>query len=147
MPRRAECNRREENDPSEYSMSRETISIFRATEYKGCGIRAASYKAGPRDWVPEACFWLQTESGMRRLWVNSFAHCLATQELTLPNKIEADAWAFRLARSLIDRTLPEFEAVTEPSTLTRNACLEKMMRLARRPLSAYNMLRDYRFRN
>jgi len=128
-------------------MIRETGSIFRTKEYKGCGIRAASYKMGPRGWVPEACFWLHTDDGWRRLWINSFAHCLAAQDLTFPNKIEADARAFSLARMLIDRTLPEFDRLTPHSRTHRPTYISKMLKLARRPLAVCNIFRQYKYRN
>ena len=84
-------------------------SIVRTQEYKGCGIHAASYKVGP-DWVPEACFWVHTKNGWTRMWINSFAHFFEIPELTFSSETEADACAFRLARRLIDKTLPDLNS-------------------------------------
>lgn len=128
------------------TMPNETSFIFQMKEYRGCGIRPASYKVGPRDWVPEACFWLHTENGWRRLWINSFTHCLATSDLTFPNKIEADACAFTLARTLIDRTLPEFDAPESQARPSRRDYLSRIFKLARRPFAAYNTIRRYKDR-
>jgi hypothetical protein len=128
-------------------MTLDNSSIFRTKEYRGCGIQAASYKAGPSNWVPEACFWIHAGNGWRRLWVNSFAHCLAAQNLSFPNKIEADAWAFRLARTLIDKTLPEFEKPESVETHAKRDYLSKVFAVARRPLAAYHVLKEYKYRN
>ena len=84
-------------------------SIMRTQEYKGCGIHAASYKVG-MDWVPEACFWVRTKNGWTRMWINSFAHFFEIPELTFSSETEADACAFRLARRLIDKTLPDLNS-------------------------------------
>src|SRR5512143_2254785 len=89
--------------------------MLNTKEYRGCGIQAASYKSGANDWVPQACFWLHTTQGWRRLWIGSFAHCLGRSDLTFSRKIDADKWAFRVARELIDKTLPEFTDVAENS--------------------------------
>jgi hypothetical protein len=128
-------------------MTNETSFIFRMKEYRGCGIQPASYKVGPRDWVPEACFWLHTENGWRRLWINSFTHCLAAHDLTFPNKIEADACAFSLARTLIDRTLPEFDVPESLTRRSRTNYLSKILKVARRPFTAYTTFREYKYRN
>jgi hypothetical protein len=98
-------------------------------EYRGCGIRAVSYKTRAEEWVPEACFWLRTRHGLRRLWVASFAHCFARPGLTFSDKLDADDWALRLARELIDRTLPEFtDTPAEPPVRKKNY-LAKVIRI------------------
>jgi len=72
---------------------------------------------------------------------------LAAQDLTFPNKIEADARAFSLARMLIDRTLPEFDRLTPDSRTHRTTYISKMLKLARRPLAVCNIFRQYKYRN
>ncbi|HVO91991.1 MAG TPA: hypothetical protein VMT22_04085 [Terriglobales bacterium] len=79
--------------------------ISHTLEHKGCGIRAASYEVRPRSWLPEACVWLQTEYGYRKLWIHSFAHCFAAEDLTFPNQLDADSWALLAAKSIIDHAL------------------------------------------
>ncbi len=107
-----------------------------AQEYRGCEIHAASYRTRANEWVPEACFWLRTQHGLRRLWVASFAHCFARPGLTFADKIGADDWACRLARELIDRTLPEFTDTAAKTSVTRKTCLTNVMRIIRgRPRS------------
>jgi hypothetical protein len=86
-------------------------SLFSHTlEHRGCGIRAASYEVRPQSWLPEACVWLQTETGRRKLWVHSFAHCFASEELTFQSQFDADSWALLTARSIIDRALEHLNA-------------------------------------
>jgi hypothetical protein len=116
-------------------------SLLPTQEYKGCGIRAASYKIGPADWVPEACFWVHTKDGWMRLWVNSFAHFFDVSHLTFANELDADACAFRLARRLIDKTLPDLNA---RSRGTRAAYLSRILQIARRSLSQYAVRKDYK---
>ena len=115
-------------------------SIVRTQEYKGCGIHAASYKVGP-DWIPEACFWVHTKNGWTRMWINSFAHFFEIPELTFSSETEADACAFRLARRLIDKTLPDLNSSVNSSISrsrgTRSAYLSKILQIARQSLSAY----------
>jgi hypothetical protein len=77
--------------------------ISHTLEHRGCGIRAASYEITPQSWLPEACVWLHTDAGHRKIWVHSFAHCFAAAELTFPNRLDADSWALVAARSIIDR--------------------------------------------
>jgi hypothetical protein len=93
-------------------------------QHRGCGVRAASYSVGPKAWLPEACVWLETEAGSRRIWVHSFAHCFDAEKLTFPNKLDADGWALVAARTIIDRALEqlnpaataaEHEAAHEPA--------------------------------
>jgi len=121
-------------------------SILRTQEYKGCGIRAASYKVGPQDWVPEACLWMRTQTGSMRMWINSFAHCFETRELTFANETDADDCAFRLARRLIDKSLPDLNSNTPLSRSrgTRTAYLSRILQIARKSLSAYAAGRDYK---
>ena len=94
---------------------KDTGAIFRIKEHKGCGIRAASYQIKSGKWVPEACFSVYTEAGWRQLWLQSFAHCFSMPDHTYSNKIEADNWAFRMARTVIDKTLPEFDKHERPT--------------------------------
>jgi len=111
-------------------------SILRTQEYKGCGIHAASYKVGP-DWIPEACFWVRTKNGWTRMWINSFAHFFQIPELTFSSETEADACAFRLARRLIDKTLPDLNSSRLRRRGTRSAYLSRIFEIARRSLTAY----------
>jgi len=111
------------------------------TEYHGCGIQAASYKSGANDWVPEACFWLHTTHGRRRLWIASFDHCFGRSDLTFSRKIDADLWAFRVARKLIDRTLPEFRDLTEKTDVRQRNCITRVLKIVRRPFSAISGLK------
>jgi hypothetical protein len=138
---------RRDNDHSGKHMTGENSAIFRTKEYRGCGIQAASYEAGPRNWIPEACFWIRAQNGWRRLWVNSFAHCLATHNLSFPSQIEADAWAFRLACTLIDKTLPELNPSMSTGTGARMTYLSRILELARRPLAACRVLKENKYRN
>lgn len=128
-------------------MNEDTGRILNTKEYRGCGIRAVSYKTGANDWVPQACFWLHTNRGRRRLWIASFAHCFARPDLTFAKKIDADNWAFRLARELIDRTLPEFTDLTENTDNQQNNCISKVLKIVRRPLSAIQVVKEHKFRN
>lgn len=111
-------------------------SIMRTQEYKGCGIHAASYKVGT-DWIPEACFWVRTKTGWTRMWINSFARFFEIPELTFPSENEADACAFRLARRLIDKTLPDLNSPISRIGSTRAAYLVKILQIARQSLSAF----------
>jgi hypothetical protein len=76
-------------------------------KHRGCGIRAASYPVGPQSWLPEASVWLETEFGLRRIWVRSFAHCFDADKLTFPSKLDADSWALGAARTIIDRAFEQ----------------------------------------
>jgi hypothetical protein len=111
-------------------------SIIRTQEYKGCDIHAASYKVGA-DWVPEACFWVRTKNGWMRIWINSFAHFFKIPQLTFSSETEADACAFRLARRLIDKTLPDLNSPISRIGGTRAAYLSRILQIARQSLSAY----------
>ncbi|MGE5305041.1 MAG: hypothetical protein ACM3TN_17145 [Alphaproteobacteria bacterium] len=121
--------------------------ILSTKEYRGCGIQAASYKSDANDWIPQACFWLHTTQGWRRLWIGSFAHCMCPSDLTFSRKIDADKWAFRVARELIDRTLPEFTDLAERNDLYQTNRINRLLKIVRRPFSALPGLRDYKYRN
>jgi len=111
-------------------------------EYRGCGITAASYRRSSGDWIPEACFWLDTENGRRRLWINSFAHCIGVQEHVFSSKIEADHCAFRMAQLLIDRAKPALKASWPWNVTTPTHSLRKMLSFVRRPLSVINRISE-----
>ncbi|HWH78613.1 MAG TPA: hypothetical protein VNT76_14625 [Candidatus Binatus sp.] len=83
--------------------------VLDCMKHRGCGVRAASYEVAPQNWLPEACVWLRTESGLRRMWIHSFAHCLGAEKLTFNNKLDADHWALVAARTIVDRALDEAE--------------------------------------
>jgi hypothetical protein len=121
--------------------------MLNTKEYRGCGIQAASYRSGASDWVPQACFWLHTNQGSRRLWIGSFAHCFGRSDLTFSRKIDADIWAFRVARELIDRTLPEFTDLTERNDVRQTNRIAKILNIVRRPFSAFPGLKDFKYRN
>ena len=119
----------------------------RTKEYRGCGITTASFKLDSGAWMPEACFWLYVAGDRRRLWVNGFAHCFDAQETTYPTKIEADNFAFRMARALIDMTLPEFDMPSSISLPSSKNYLARLTKLAGRPLSLLKRARDASDRN
>ncbi len=121
--------------------------ILDLQEYRGCGIRALSYKTGANEWVPEACFWLRTRHGLRRLWIASFAHCFARADLTFAKKIDADNWAFRLAQELIDKTLPEFTDFMAKAAVPQKSYMAKVIQIVRRPLSAIHVVKESKYRN
>jgi hypothetical protein len=114
-------------------------SVLRTQEYKGCGICAASYKVGPEDWVPEACFWVHSKNGWTRMWVNSFAHFFEVHDLTFTNETDADTCAFNLARRLIDKTQADLNSPISLNTRRRAATILRMLQIARQSLSAYNV--------
>jgi hypothetical protein len=87
------------------SVDFDTTVISHTLEHRGCGIRAASYEISPQSWLPEACVWLHTEFGNRKIWVHSFAHCFAAEELRFSNRLEADSWALSAAKAIIDRAM------------------------------------------
>ena len=78
--------------------------VLDSIKHRGCGIRAASYAVG-QSWLPEACVSLETEFGLRRVWLRSFAHCFDAEKLTFPSKLDADSWALGAARTIVDRAL------------------------------------------
>lgn len=90
-------------------------SIPDSIRHRGCGIRTASYPVG-QSWLPEACVWLETEAGLRKLWVRSFAHCFDAEKLTFPNKLDADSWALGAARAIIDRAMEQFASAIALAT-------------------------------
>jgi hypothetical protein len=128
-------------------MNQQLVGMLNTKEYRGCGIQAASYKSGANDWVPQACFWLQTADGWRRLWIASFAHCFGRSDLTFSRKIDADKWAFRVARELIDKTLPEFTDLTEKTDVRQTNYITRVLRIVRRPFSAISGLKDFKYHN
>jgi hypothetical protein len=128
-------------------MNEKNAGILGTKEYRGCGIRAVSYKTGANEWVPQACFWLSTRYGLRRLWIASFAHCFARADLTFAKKIDADNWAFRLARELIDKTLPEFTDLMAKAAVPQKNYMAKVIQIVRRPLSAIHFVTESQYRN
>ena len=129
----------------ERTKEKDTGAIFRIKEHKGCGIRAASYQIKPGKWVPEACFSVYTEAGWRQLWLQSFAHCFSMADRSYSNKIEADNWAFRMARTVIDKTLPEFDKHERPTAAKSPllTCFTKIWGIARRPFSTRDIYREH----
>jgi hypothetical protein len=117
--------------------------ISHTLEHRGCGIKAASYEITPQSWLPEACVWLYTDAGHRKIWVHSFAHCFAAEELTFPNRLDADSWALVAARSIIDRA---FEGLNLPAvghTPQRVRKFSRVWKIARS--SVTNLARLNRF--
>jgi hypothetical protein len=115
--------------------------IFRVKEHRGCGIRAASYAAGPQTWIPEACVSLRIDDGSRKVWLRSFVHCFASEHVTFRNKLEADNWAFDAARAIIDRALPEFDPISSSRVPLCTNRMSKLVGLARRPLGVLRRMR------
>jgi hypothetical protein len=118
--------------------------FFRSREHRGCDIRAASFKVGPRSWVPEACVHMPTDGGAMKLWVRSFAHCFAAENVTFTNKIEADNWAFSAARAIIDKALPDFDPPASPRTPLFTSRLDKFFKSALHPLSSLRLVQRFR---
>jgi hypothetical protein len=127
-------------------MTSKVGSTLRVKAYRGCGIRAFSYEAGSGTWIPEACFWLYTAEGWRRLWIQSFERFFAPQEMSFPSQKEADDFAFRLARVLIDKTLPDLEEPISSSNFSLRTYLAKISRTDRRPFSIARIIREFRKR-
>jgi hypothetical protein len=140
----AVSERRQENT-REVSMST-NASVVRTQQYKGCGIRAASYKIGPEDWVPEACFWVRSKNGWTRMWVNSFAHFFEVYDLTFASETDADTCAFNLARRLIDKTQHDLNSPISLNTRRRAASILKMLQIARQSLSIHRVRKSSRRR-
>lgn len=113
-------------------------------KHRGCGIRAASYTVGPQSWLPEACVWLQTESGMHKLWVHSFAHCFDADKLTFPSKLDADSWALGAARTIIDRALEQLKSSVAPPATQSTRSPADRWRLVRNPIAALRRLKNLR---
>ena len=118
--------------------------ILHSIKHRGCGIRAASYPVGPKTWLPEACVWLQTEEGFRRLWVHSFAHCFDAEQLTFPNKIDADSWALGAAQTIIDRALEQWSSAVVTAANESANSVSAARRLARRSMQALRRLKSFR---
>lgn len=125
-------------------MNFDTGLIFRSKEHRGCDIRAASFKVGPRSWIPEACVCMPTDGGAMRLWVRSFAHCFAAENVTFTNKIEADNWAFSAARAIIDKALPDFDPPATPRAPLFTSRSDKIFKAALRPLSSFRFIPRFR---
>lgn len=118
--------------------------ILDSMKHRGCGIRAASYEVAPQAWLPEACVWLQTESGLRRLWMHSFAHCFDAEKLTFTNRFEADNWAVVAARAIVDRALDnaEFNAPARAvNAAERSAGLWQLGRFSALALGCFKLFR------
>jgi len=109
--------------------------VIDSMKHRGCGIRAASYEVEPQAWLPEACVWLHTETGLRRVWIHSFAHCFDAEKLTFANKLEADDWALGAARAIVDRALDKAESSAAPCAAKTAKAATSMWHLAR-----YSML-------
>ncbi|TMA55492.1 MAG: hypothetical protein E6J73_22750 [Deltaproteobacteria bacterium] len=117
--------------------------ISHTLEHRGCGIRAASYEITPQSWLPEACVWLHTDVGHRKMWVHSFAHCFAAEELTFPSRLDADSWALGAARSIIDRAFEELNLPAVGYVPHRVRNFARVWKIARSSLS--NLARLNRF--
>jgi hypothetical protein len=109
--------------------------INNTLEHRGCGIRAASYEIAPTRWLPEACVWVHLETGARKLWVHSFAHCFAAEHLTFASKVDADTWALVAAKSIIDRAVDRSDSSTQTKTGPRTNYLSRIWSLTRRSFS------------
>lgn len=118
-------------------------SIPGSKQHRGCGIRAASYSTGPQSWLPEACVWLETEAGLRRLWVRSFAHCFDAEKLTFLNKKDADNWAFCAAEAIIDRAL-EFSSAAGFGSRESTASSTPKWRLIHFSIQLLDQIRRFR---
>lgn len=118
--------------------------LSHSVNHRGCGIRAASYAVGPASWLPEACVWLETEHGLRRIWVHSFAHCFDAEKLTFPNKVDADSWALVAARTIIDRALEQLKSSVAPAPPRPEEPPARAWQLPRRPLLALLRFKDFR---
>lgn len=118
-------------------MDFEAELISQTLEHRGCGIRAASYEICPESWLPEACVWLQTETGQQKVWVHSFAHCFAAEDLMFSNQQEADSWALAAAKKIIDRAL-EDELATVLSPAQSPRALSGLRRIGKYSLFPFN---------
>lgn len=113
--------------------------------HRGCDIHAASYPVGPRTWLPEACVWLQTEAGLRRVWVHSFAHCFDAEKLTFPTKVDADGWALVAARIIVDRALEQVKAAVSADPPRSSDATVGAWTMARNALRALRSFAPRRF--
>ena len=109
--------------------------ISNTLEHRGCGIRAASYEVAPTRWLPEACVWVRMETGARKIWVHSFAHCFAAEQLTFGNKLDADNWALVAAKSIIDRAVEQLDYSTQTRAGPRAKGFSRIWGFTRRSLS------------
>lgn len=112
--------------------------ISNTLEHRGCGIRAASYEVEPTRWLPEACVWVRMETGARKMWVHSFAHCFAAEQLTFANKFDADSWALVAAKTIIDRAFEQPDSSRQNQKGPRANHLSRLWSLTRRSLSVRN---------
>jgi len=120
------------------------LSMPDSMQHRGCGIRAASYAVGPQSWLPEACVWLETESGLRRLWVRSFAHCFGAEKLIFPNKTDADSWALGAAQTIIDRALEQLTTAISPVSAESAKAPSSRWRLAGSSSRLFERLKRFR---
>lgn len=111
--------------------------------HRGCGIRTASYEIESQSWLPEACVWLQTDIGLRQVWIHSFAHCFDAEKLTFPNKLDADNWALGAAKAIIDRALDKLECASVPAPQKPVKALVGIWRLGRRPLLVLERVKGF----
>lgn len=109
--------------------------ISNTLEHRGCGIRAASYEVAPTRWLPEACVWVHMDIGARKIWVHSFAHCFAAEQLTFSTKLDADCWALVTAKSIIDRAFEQLEAPSQTRVGPRTNYFSRILGLTRRSLT------------
>jgi hypothetical protein len=107
--------------------------------------RVASYKFA-RKQVPSIVS-LNTDLGSRKLWVRSFAHCFASENVTFDNRNEADHWALTAAQAIIDKALPEFSAATLPGFEFLTKRLWGLLRIARLPVRALDRFRHLMHRH
>ena len=121
--------------------------ISHTLEHRGCGIRAASYLVCQQSWLPEACVWLRTDSGHRKLWVQSFSHCFAADQLTFPNQLDADRWALDAAKSIIDRAFEELNLPVVECTPRQARYLSRVWGIARSSVSTFGRLNRFRSRH
>ena len=124
-------------------MTNDANAFLAAKEHRGCNIRVASYEARPQTWIPEACVSLSTDLGSKKLWVRSFAHCFANENVTFNNRTEADHWALSAAKVIIDKALREIGTATLPSlelSTKRPSCV---LRIARLPIRAFDHFRHF----
>lgn len=121
-------------------MDFDTNLISYTLEHRGCGIRAASYEIGPQSWLPEACVWLRTEVGSRKLWVHSFAHCFAAEDLRFSNRLEADGWALSAAKTIIDRAIDTSQRRTLSRSAPGTPGLSRLLGAARHSMSKLKCL-------
>ena len=118
--------------------------VVESMKHRDCGIRTASYEVAPQAWLPEACVWLQTESGLRRIWIHSFAHCFDAEKLTFTNKFEADNWALGAARAIVDRALDKAESSATARAAQAVKPFNSMWQLARNSTLALSCFKLFR---